>query len=84
MMKRPPETPEFQAISKAIIHADAEAKAGRFSAMIREVADLDTLTWFAMQRASMAVGDGPGQPPAAALWLDGFMAGAAFRKTSPS
>ena len=83
---RPPHHPDFDAISEAVVQADALADSGTVTVLdlIKEVADPDTATYFAVRRGAMVAkltgSDANSVTPLAGAWLDGMVAGYRLRQ----
>lgn len=81
-----PTHPDFWRISEVVLQHDGEADEGNQSMgeIVKDTVDLESLTYFAMQRAGMTC-QRSGLPDAlvpvlGSVWLDAFMAGARFQQ----
>jgi hypothetical protein len=81
-----PTHPDFWRMSEVVLQNDGEATEGAQSMeeIVKDTVDLESLTYFAMQRAGIYC-KGMGLPESmvpvlGSLWLDAFMAGAKFQK----
>jgi hypothetical protein len=78
-----PDHPDFWKLSDVILQQDGKTEDEDFdlAAWVSEVCDLDVVFYMAMQRGLRM-----GVPPGVAfpLWLDAFMAGAAYAKKKAS
>lgn len=82
---RRPTHPDFWVLSRIIIDQDnrAEGHAVPFEELISQVVDAQSVIYMASQRAMrarMLLTSGPIERRLTSLWLDAFMAGAAFQK----
>jgi hypothetical protein len=81
-----PAHPDFWRMSEVILQHDGEATEGDQSMeeIVKDTVDLESLTYFAMQRAGTScqkMGLPEALAPAlASVWMDAFMAGAKFQK----
>jgi hypothetical protein len=81
-----PTHPDFWRMSETVLQHDGEATEGDQSMeeIVKDTVDLQSLTYFAMQRAGMScqkMGLPEALAPAlASVWMDAFMAGAKFQK----
>lgn len=81
-----PTHPDFWRISEVTLQQDGEAVEGDLSMeeIVKDTVDLQSLAYFAMQRARMSC-QKMGLPESlaqalASVWMDAFMAGAKFQK----
>lgn len=87
-MPNRPDHPDFWLISQTLIDNDASLdiavdKPAAFRTIVNAVADIASLQYAAEQRALRAFGaNSPSglRTAAAALWMDGFVAGAGYHK----
>jgi hypothetical protein len=81
-----PTHPDFWRISEVVLQHDGGADEGKkpLEEIVKDTVDLESLTYFAMQRAGMSC-QKMGLPEAlvpvlASVWLDAFLAGARFQQ----
>lgn len=81
-----PTHPDFWRISEVVLQNDGEADEGNLplGEIVKDTVDMESLTYFAMQRAGMScqkMGLPESlQPVLGSVWLDAFLAGAKFQK----
>jgi hypothetical protein len=81
-----PTHPDFWRISEVVLQNDGNTTEGSkaIDDIVKDTVDMESLTYFAMQRAGMAC-QRAGLPDAlvpvlGSVWLDAFLAGATFQK----
>ena len=81
-----PSHPDFWRMSEVVLQNDGDSTEGNKSMeeIIKDTVDLESLTYFAMQRGGMAA-QRSGLPEAltpvmGSLWMDAFLAGARFQQ----
>ena len=81
-----PTHPDFWRISEVVLQNDGNADEGKkpLEDIVKDTVDVESLTYFAMQRAGMTC-QKAGLPESLApvlgsVWLDAFMAGARFQQ----
>lgn len=81
-----PTHPDFWRISEVVLQQDGNATEGAKSTeeIVKDTVDLESLTYFAMQRGGMACQASrlPESlaPVLGSVWMDAFIAGAQFQK----
>lgn len=81
-----PTHPDFWRISEVVLQNDGGADEGKkpLEEIVKDTVDMESLTYFAMQRGGMAC-QRAGLPEAltpvlGSIWMDAFMAGARFQQ----